>query len=268
MPTAPDGTVFESIGIPDAPCIVLIHGLGLNQACWQWTLPAISQGYRILRYDLYGHGASPNPPERPTLSLFSRQLQGLLDFCEVANACIIGFSLGGMIARRFAQDVPDRTRALAILHSAHKRSPQAQTAIQARVEQARTIGPKATVEAALDRWFTDEFRTRHPDVMETVRGWVMANRTEVYHEIYQVLADGVEEIITPKPALSCPTLVITGDEDFGNNPQMSRAIAKDIDGARVVILPRLRHMALAEDPQAINAPLRQFLDCLDEGKTP
>jgi len=262
MPIAPDGSAYELAGPADAPCVVLIHGLGLNRACWQWTVPALADGYRVLGYDLYGHGESVDPPEPPSLSLFSRQLRDLLDHCGIADAVIVGFSLGGMIARRFAQDLPDRARALVILHSPHQRSPEAQKAILARVEQARDHGPQATVEAALDRWFTANFRRDNPAMMDTVRGWVMANRKEVYHRIYSVLADGIDEITAPVPPLSCPALVITGDEDFGNGPEMTRAIAAEIDKAQTLILPGLRHMALAEHPAAINTPLRRFLDAL------
>ena len=262
MPTAPNGSVYDFVGPRDAPCVVLIHGLGLNRNCWQWTIPAIADGYRVLSYDLFGHGQSLDPPETPTLSLFSRQLRELLDYFGIEQATIAGFSLGGMIARRFAQDTPDHVRALVILHSPHKRTAKARAAILARVDQAREHGPHATVEAALERWFTEDFRTANPSMMDTVRDWVTANRQEVYHPIYRVLAEGIEEIVAPVPPLSCPALVITGDEDFGNGPEMARAIAAEIDGAEAVILPGLRHMALAENPAAINRPLRRFLDAI------
>ncbi|MCE8547059.1 alpha/beta fold hydrolase [Ruegeria pomeroyi] len=267
MPVAPDGSTYEITGPADAPCVVLIHGLGLNRACWQWTGPALADSYRVLSYDLYGHGESAVPPETPSLSLFSRQLQGLLDHCGIADAVIVGFSLGGMIARRFAQDCPDRARALVILHSPHQRSAEAQAAILARVEQARDQGPHSTVEAALERWFTEGFRAANPEMMETVRGWVTANRKEVYHRNYRVLAEGIDEITAPVPPLTCPALVITGDEDYGNGPEMTRAIAAEIAGAQALILPGLRHMALAEDPDAVNTPLRRFLDSLPKGAT-
>ena len=262
MALAPDGTRFALSGPADAPVVVLIHGLGLNRMCWQWTTPALADSYRVLTYDLYGHGGSAMPPETPSLSLFSRQLAGLLDHCGSDRAVIGGFSLGGMIARRFAQDAPDRTRALIILHSPHTRSEAAQAAILKRVEQARDTGPASTVEAALERWFTDPFRAANPGMMKTVRGWVTANDMSIYHRNYSVLATGIDEIVAPDPAISCPALVITGDEDHGNGPDMTAAIAAEIAGAQTVILPGLRHMALAEAPDAVNGPIRQFLDAL------
>lgn len=265
MRTAPDGTSYALSGPEGAPVVVLIHGLGLNRACWQWTEPALRDRYRILSYDLYGHGASVPPPETPDLALFSRQLGALMDHCGVERAVIAGFSLGGMIARRFAQDQRHRTRGLVILHSPHRRSPEAQEAIMQRVTQARLHGPGATVEAALERWFTAPFRAANPAMMDMVRGWVTANRIEIYHGIYAVLASGIDEIVAPDPPITCRALVLTGDEDYGNGPEMTRAIAAEIDGAEAVILPGLRHMALAEQPGAVNGPVGRFLDSLEGG---
>ncbi|MEQ9258669.1 MAG: alpha/beta fold hydrolase [Roseovarius sp.] len=263
MRIAPDGTAHDLSGPESARCVVLIHGLGLNQECWQWMVPALADRYRVLRYDLFGHGQSADPPEEPSLGLFSRQLQGLMDHCGIGEAAIAGFSLGGMIARRFAQDAPARCHALVLLHTPHRRSPEAQAAILARVEQARQAGPAATAEAALERWFTAPFRQANPAMMDEVRGWILANRKEVYHRIYRVLADGIDEIVAPEPPVSGPALVITGDEDFGNGPEMTRAIAAEIAGAEALILPGLRHMALAENPGAVNTPVRRFLDRLE-----
>jgi 3-oxoadipate enol-lactonase/4-carboxymuconolactone decarboxylase len=226
-------------------------------------IPDLKDSYRVLNYDLYGHGGSSDPATEPNLSLFSKQLKDLLDYCEIQKAVIIGFSLGGMVARRFAQDAPEKSQGMVILHSPHKRSKAAQAAILKRVDQARTMGPQSTVEAALERWFTDPFRQANPKLMNKIRQWVMANRKEVYHTIYKVLATGIEEIVKPNPALICPSLVITGDQDFGNGPEMAFAISAEIPGAKTLVLPALRHMALAESPKAVNKPIRDFLDSLD-----
>jgi len=257
---SPNGTAFERDGKSDQPVVVLIHGLGLNRHCWQWTRPALRGHYQTLSFDLYGHGDSAAPVVTPSLSMFSNQLRDLLDHCGVERAIIVGFSLGGMIARRFAQDHPTRTEALGILHSPHKRTVVAQDAIVKRVEQAKVEGPSATVEAALERWFTDGFRRHNPDTMQLVRTWVTANDIEIYHRNYNVLATGVDEIVAPEPRIYCPALVVTGDEDYGNGPEMTQAIAEEIDNSEVVILKGLRHMAMAEAPDALNAPLLDFLN--------
>lgn len=260
MKRSADGTAYEIFGPEAAPLVAMIHGVGLNRQCWQWTVPALADRYRVLTYDFFGHGDSPVPPDTPSMALMSRQLQGVLDDAGADSAAIVGFSLGGMIARRFAQDVPGRMTALAILHSPHQRTPEAQAAIVERVAQARNDGPSATVEAALERWFTDAYRLRNPQMMQLVRGWVTANDPAIYHTVYRLLAEGVAELVAPQPPISCPALVMTGDEDFGNSPAMAEAMAAEIDGAEVCVLRGLRHMALAEDPKAVNEPLVAFLN--------
>lgn len=253
-----NGTAYEITGPEDAPAVVLIHGLGLTRAVWQWLLPDLTK-FRVLTYDLIGHGETAPPEGEPTLKDLSDQLAHLLDHLEIDKAAVVGFSLGGMIARRFAQDYPQRTTALAILHSAHTRTEKQQSAILYRVAQAEAEGPEATVDLALQRWYTDHARTTRPDLMALTRTWVLSNKREVYVKLYRILAHGVDEIVAPDPPITTPTLVLTGDEDHGNSPAMSMAIAEEIPRARLVILKGLRHMALAEDPQAVNRPVTDFL---------
>lgn len=255
-----DGTYWVRQGRTGAPAVVLIHGLGLNHQVWQWMRPELEDTYDVISYDLYGHGESKPPPDTPSLSLFSRQLADILDAADISKAAIIGFSLGGMICRRFAQDYPSRASALVILNSPHQRTADAQAAILKRVDQAATNGPSSTVDAALERWFTTPFRTSNPELMSLVRTWVLANDKLIYPTIYRVLANGVDEIVAPAPRLNLPALAMTADEDFGNGPEMTEAIAKEIDGGKALILEGLRHMALAENPPAVNMPVREFLD--------
>ena len=74
-----------------------------------------------------------------------------------------------------------------------------------------------------------------------------------------MLAEGDAEIAQGLERIDCPTLVMTSEDDPGNTPAMSRAMAELIPGACLVILPGLRHLALAESPAAVNEPLCAFL---------
>ena len=258
MIRAADGTTYVLHGRADAPLVVLIHGLGLTHEVWDQVIAALSPKFCVLTYDMLGHGQTPSQP-KPDLSALAAQLARLMDELGRTQAALVGFSLGGMIARRFAQDYPTRTQALAILHSPHRRSDAAQAAIEARVTQAQGQGPSATVEAALQRWFTDDFRAQNPAMMDKVRGWVLGNNPATYPDYYRILASGIDEIIAPTPPISCATLVVTGDEDYGNGPEMTFAIAAEIVGAQTLILPGLRHMALMQSPALTSAPLAAFL---------
>ena len=152
------GTAFSIAGPEGGVPLVLIHGLGLNRHVWRWHEPLLSRRYRVVSYDLYGHGESALLAETVSLSLFAEQLGDLLDDLGISTCAIIGFSLGGMINRRFAIDHPERVRALAILNSPHERSPEAQRLVEERAAATAQGGPAATLDATLERWFTVSFR--------------------------------------------------------------------------------------------------------------
>lgn len=258
-----NGTCYQLHGLgkgKDKPVVVLIHGLGLDQGMWYRQLDAFEQYYTVLTYDLTGMGQSAPPAETPNLTLFARQLVDLLDELGIDKVAVAGFSLGGMIARRVAMDFPERLWALCVLNSAHHRSSDAHDAIQQRVYQSQKDGPAATVDAALTRWFTKPFHDSNPEIMSWVRATILANDKTIYPQNYQVLVDGVIELVSPDPPITCPTLVMTGEEDYGNSPEMSQAIASEILDSVLVVLPGLRHMAMVEAPGLFNKHLLAFVN--------
>jgi pimeloyl-ACP methyl ester carboxylesterase len=81
----------------------------------------------------------------------------------------------------------------------------------------------------------------------------------VYPSIYRLLAEGDAPLVEPISRIHCPTLVMTAEDDKGNSPDMARRMALRIPGARLTVLPGLRHMALVENPSAVNSELLRFL---------
>jgi pimeloyl-ACP methyl ester carboxylesterase len=258
-----DGTAFDISGPDGAPVMVLIHGLGLCRRLWDDHLPALAAGHRVLRYDLYGHGDSAPPPAPASLTVYADQLARLCDHLDIASPVIVGFSIGGMINRRFAMDYPGRAAALIILNSPHDRGPQAQEQVEARAAAVRDEGRMATMDAALDRWFTPDFRQDTPSVMQLVRAWREIVDPESYAEAAMVLAVGVRELVRPQPPISCPTLVVTCAHDSGSTPLMSRSIGTEIDGAEVQIVERLQHLGLIEEPAAFTGPILAFCERME-----
>jgi pimeloyl-ACP methyl ester carboxylesterase len=258
--TSANGTRYELTGATGAPLVVLIHGLGLNRGVWKKYCSRLGQRYQVLSYDLYGHGDSAAPPQTPSVTLFSEQLIGLMDELGIHQAALVGFSLGGMINRRVAIDYPDRVSALAILNSPHERGAEAQALIERHAMEAAAGGPGATLDAAIERWFTPEFRNSHADYIERVRAWVLANDPEIYALCRRVLAFGVVELIRPEPPIEHPTLVMTCEHDSGSTPAMSLGIASEISGADVIIAPGLKHMGLVENPMFFINAISEFLE--------
>lgn len=258
--TAADGTAYDLLGPDNAPIVVLIHGLGLCRQLWHPHIEQLSKTYRVLNYDLYGHGQSPAPPETASLTVFSNQLKNLLDQLQIKQVSIIGFSIGGMINRRFALDHGNRLNTLVILNSPHNRGELAQQQVEARAAKVSETGVMATLDDALRRWFTPDFLTRHQQSVNAVRQWREIVDPASYAQAAWVLANGVRELIAPVPPITQPTLIMTSENDSGSTPAMSKAIAAEIKNARLTIIPQLQHLGLMEQPNAFIEPILHFLN--------
>ncbi|MEM7507283.1 MAG: alpha/beta fold hydrolase [Pseudomonadota bacterium] len=254
---AADGTAYDLRGPPGAPVLVLIHGLGLCRSLWDVHLPAFAE-CRVLRYDLYGHGDSAPAPRMPSLALYADQIAGLLNETGIARATLVGFSIGGMINRRFAMDHAGRLQSLVILNSPHDRGTEGQAAVEARAAQVRDQGTMATLPDALKRWFTPAHLAEGPGPAR-VREWRERVDADSYAGAAWVLAHGVRELIAPQPPIAAPTLVMTCENDSGSTPAMSHDIAAEIAGAETLILPHLKHLGLIEDPDSFTGPILDFL---------
>ena len=135
----------------------------------------LAKDFRVLNYDLCGHGDTALPEAPVNLTLLSEQLITLMDELGIAQAALVGFSLGGMINRRCAIDHSDRVSALAILNSPHDRGEEQQKLVEERAYNTSAGGPAAGIDVTLERWFTESFRRDHADVVATVRNVVLAN---------------------------------------------------------------------------------------------
>lgn len=258
MAVTQSGETHYSIEGEGSP-LILVHGLGMHRGMWRPLMPMLTARHRVIIYDLAGHGQSPAPADPVTLNSFSEQLLRLLDEVEIAKAALAGFSLGGMIVRRFAIDYPARASAVIVLNSAHGRTEAEREAVRKRVEQAKVSGPGATIDAAIERWFTPACRKANPNAIAEVRAAVLAHDRTVYPKLYRVLADGDAEIAATIASLRMPLLAMTSEDDPGNTPEMSRRMAALVPGAEVRIVPGLRHMGIWEHPGLFTDAILDFL---------
>ncbi len=260
MAVSKAGTSYELSGPEGAPVVALIHGLGMSRgSTYSAMVPMLAENFRVLSYDLCGHGETSLPTETPSLTVLSEQLIALMDELGIERAALVGFSLGGMINRRVAMDHPERVSALCILNSPHERGEEQQKLVEERAKDTSAGGPGATIDATLERWFTEDFRRDHAEKVAEIRDVVMANHHENYALHRFVLAAGVVELIRPNPPITHPTLIMTCENDSGQPPEMSHAIASEIAESEVIILPELQHLGLIERPELFAEPVAAFL---------
>ena len=259
MNLSANGSCFRLSGPEDAPVVTLVHGIGLNHQIWGDFERELSTHFRVLSYDLFGHGESRRPEQALSLSVFAQQLLELIDELEIARTAIVGFSMGGMINRRFAMDFPQRCSALVVLCSPHQRSAAAQQLVETRLSQSSDGGPAATLQSSLERWFSAGFRASEKEKIQQVSDWIVANDPQSFYQSRYILAHGVNELLRPQPPIKQPTLVITCENDSGSTVEMALAIASEIAGSETLIVPKLQHLGMLEAPELFIGPIERFL---------
>ncbi len=252
-----EGTAYEVCG--EGPAVMLLHGLGLNRHMWQSYVDALAPRHTVVTYDLLGHGDSAKQASPYEMSQFVEQIEILRRHLGLERIALAGFSFGGIINRAYALAHPGRACALVILASYHARTDAQRESVLDRVEQARRSGPTATIDAALERWFTKEFAAAHPGALEQIRTWVTANDRQVYPHLYHLMAICDADYVDAVANIACPTLIVASEKDPGNTPDMARAMGELIPGARVEVVGRLRHMGLYEEPGTFLALMGPFL---------
>jgi len=238
--------------------VTLLHGVGSHLQAWDGVAASLRDRFTLLRYDLRGHGKSGKPPGPYNLDDYVADLAALLDAQSVDRTTLVGFSFGGMIAPAFTVRHPERVRALGIVSAVAGRTSQQRAAVVKRADELGRGGASMTVGAAIERWFTPEFRAQNPDIIERQIQRVLGNDPGGYAAAYRVFAES--DPIDDLGKISCPTLVMTGEHDTGSTPTMAMAIHERIAGSCLVILPRYRHSLLIEATAEVVSELREFLD--------
>jgi len=241
-------------GAADKPALVLLTSIGTDLSLYDPVVPLLTPDFRVLRIDTRGHGASDAPAGDYSLGLLADDVLAVMDAAGIAKATICGTSLGGMIAMALAPKAPERVEALVLACT----SPAMDPAVwNQRLALIRTEGLGAIVDMVLGRFFSDAFRARHPEVVETVRAGMIAQSPDGYCGCGAAIRDMA--LLEGLPAITAPTLVLTGAKDVAT-PYEGHAerIVAAVPGARHAQVDGA-HLPSLEAPAAFAGAVRDFL---------
>jgi 3-oxoadipate enol-lactonase len=224
---------------------VLSNSLGTDMGMWDDQLPALAGHLRVLRYDQRGHGRSPAPSGPYTIAELAGDALDLLDRLGLERVLFCGVSMGAMTGMWLAVNAPDRIERLALCcTSAHLPPREMWTE---RAETVRAQGMEAVVDAHLERWFTPALAERRPEAVERARKTLLATPPEGYAACCEAI--GAHDLRAELGRVRAPTLVLAAADDPATPPEHGGLIAAGIDGARLVVLERGRHLAAVEEPE-------------------
>lgn len=244
-------------GPHDAPVLVLLHAIATHSGLWLPQLGPWSSRWRVVRIDLPGHGGSEPPVGAPTLAGYAAQVRDVLDELVVERAAFVGLSLGGMVAQAFALAFPQRVGALVLAHTSARTEPAVRELWQRRLEHFESFGLDAQVSPTLDRWFTRAFAAASPLTLAWIAGQIGATSPAGYeaaiHAIQQL------DHHSRLGEIAVPTLVIAGDADTAVSPAAAGALAAEIPGAELVVLPDAAHLGNVQQPVIFAETVGSFL---------
>jgi 3-oxoadipate enol-lactonase len=241
------------------PTVVFLHGLGMTRTGFDPQLAALADRFRCVAWDMPGYGASPLPDSPLSFGALAAAVDGLLDTLEVADAHLVGLSLGGMVALHATLEHPRRVRSLALLDTSPAfgldgTQPDAwRRARLAPLDEGVT--PAAMAEPVLRSIMA-------PGVADDVVAGGAAS-------MGRISPDGLRAAVECLPThdvrarlgeIHVPTLVIVGELDEETPPAYAQALADGIAGAELSVVPGAGHISNLEAPAAVNALLGSHLD--------
>ncbi|MBF9134881.1 3-oxoadipate enol-lactonase [Plantactinospora sp. S1510] len=252
-------------GPTDAPVLVLGSSLGTSGAMWQPQLAALTEHFRVVRYDHLGHGDSDVPDGPYSIAELGTAVLRLLDDLRIRRASYAGLSLGGMVGMWLAANAPDRIDRLALLCTSAGLGPA--QGWRDRAAATRAGGVEAVADAVLARWFTKGFATARPAEVAEYRSMLTATPAEGYAACCEAIAE--MDLRADLARITAPTLVLAGANDPAIPVEHARVLVDGIAGAGLRVVGDAAHLASVEQPERITRLLLDhFLDRFSGGDGP
>ena len=240
-------------GPDDAPVVVLGPSLGTDLHLFDAQVDALASRYRVVRYDLPGHGRTPAPEGPCTMPGMAGSVIALLDRLGIDQAHHVGVSIGGAIAQQLTLDHPARVLSTtAVASAARFADPQSWPQ---RAATVREQGTEAMVASRPGTWYVPAFAAT-----PTAERLLMMLRTTT-REGYAACCEAISEfdVRDRLGEITVPVLAVAGAQDPATPPEMVRVIADGVPHGRFEIVPDAAHLLNAEKPLQLNGLLLEHL---------
>ncbi len=238
--------------------VTFVTGIANDLSMWDGQVAALERDFNVLRYDLRGHGGTPASGGAYTIELLVSDLAALLDQLNIRRTSVIGLGLGGAIAQAFALAHPDRVDKLMPCCCRARMVPDFAAMWHKLRETVSTNGLESIVEPTVQRWFSEDFKSRHPEVLEKIRKMIRSTTQEGYMGVTAAFL-GLD-VEAELGSIKAPTLYVSGAEDrLGGPPALMEGLAAKVKGARHVSVPNAAHIANIQNAEGFNRVLMDFL---------
>lgn len=254
------GNRFHVIHEGDGTPFVMLHGFPLDHSMWNHQRTEFKASHRVIIPDLRGFGTSKATTQAASLVDHADDVAQILDRLHVTQPVILcGLSMGGYIAFRFLEKYADRVSKLILCDT--KSAADSSEAAQGRLTTAEKVlkdGSKVVADAMVPKLFDPDLNIRLKPAMEEVRRVILVSPPKTVAAALRALAARPDS--TPLLAkIAVPTLAIVGEHDAITSADEMKKMASAIPKSEFVVIPHAGHMSPLEQPAAVNAAMRTFL---------
>ena len=236
--------------------VVLSHALGLNLSMWDPLAAELAAEHEVLRYDHRGHGGSAVPAGPYSIDDLVDDAARLIREWGRGPVVWVGLSMGGMVGQGLAIRHPELISKLVLANTAAKYPEASLAAWAQRVAAVKAGGLEAIADTVMERYFHAGFRATHTGAVAQARATLLRTNAAGYVAACHAVA-GVNWL-DRLAHIKCPTLILAGALDVGAPVALSEAMAAQIAGSKLVVMPSASHLSVMEQPEEFSRELLAF----------
>ena len=234
---------------------IFIHGVGLDNTMW-YPQKKLFGKKPVIFYDILNHGKSKKGFDKLSFNNFSDQLNNLLNYLKINKINLVGFSIGALIAQNFSLENINRINKLVLISSVYKRSEKQIEIVRNRYEESKA-GASIT-KKSINRWFSKSYLKENPNVYRFFFKLLENKKNEDFIPAYKVFVESDKNKLDFSN-FNIQTLIMTGENEIGSTPKMSKELNKDINNSILHIVKDSKHGATIEKSDDVNIQLLKFL---------
>ncbi len=251
---------YSDGGNPAGMPVVFIHGFPFSQAMWKPQVERLSKTYRVITYDVRGHGEGDAGDGQYMIEFFVDDFVGLLDHLKIDKAVVCGLSMGGYIALRAIERNPERFRALILCDTRSEADPNDGRLKRATsIKTVKTQGVKVFAEGFVKAVFAPQTFQTKPEIVRFIQEIIEKNSPIGICGTLLALASRTDTTASLSN-IKVPTLILVGEHDTLTPPSAAQAMKEKIPNAELHIIPNAAHMSNLENVEAFNSVLMRFLE--------
>jgi 3-oxoadipate enol-lactonase len=250
---------YSDEGEHGSPVIIFIHGFPFNKSMWDLQVVSLKDDYRLITYDIRGHGNSDSGDEVFSIDLFVNDLISFMDALKIDKAILCGLSMGGYIAINAAARYKERFDALILTDTqCLADTPEAKEKRIKSIESIRKDGVEKYAGESIKNLFASESFLNRVKEVEEVREMIV--KTSVQSLCSTLLAlSSRKETCHILSEIKVPVLIMVGNEDKITPPAAARFMHENIKGSLLKIIDHAGHLSNLENPEEFNLRLKKFV---------